>query len=283
MEWYRHIVAEIGKINNLQVVKNLDHGIYLDGEDLGEILMPSRYVPENCEVGDFLDVFIYLDSADLLIATTETPYVMVGECTYLKVVDVNQAGAFLDWGLPKDLLVPYGEQVSPLKIGQSYTVLVYLDENTNRIAATQKLDSHLSEEAQYFKPGQAVDLLIFGKTELGYKAVINNTHIGLIYKNEVFQTLTHGEKLKGYIKTIRPDRRIDLSLQIPGKSARDDLNTRILNHLKKNDGESALTDKSPPEDIYKCFAVSKKNYKKALGMLYKKKLILIEEDKITLL
>ena len=276
-------MVEIGKINNLQVVKSLEHGIYLDGKELGEILMPSRYVPENCEVGNSLDVFIYLDSADLLIATTETPYVMVDECAYLKVVDVNPAGAFLDWGLPKDLLVPYGEQISPLKIGQSYTVLAYLDENTNRIAATQKLDSHLSEEAQYFKPEQAVDLLIFGKTELGYKAVINNTHIGLIYKNEVFQTLSHGEKLKGFIKTIREDRKIDLCLQLSGKDARDDLNTRILNHLRKNDGESTLTDKSSPDDIYQCFAVSKKNYKKAIGMLYKKRLIRIEEDKITLL
>jgi len=276
-------MAEIGKINNLQVVKSLDHGIYLDGGDLGEILMPRRYVPENCEVSDALDVFIYLDSADLLLATTETPYVMVGECAYLKVIDVNQAGAFMDWGLPKDLLVPYGEQISPLKIGQSYTVLAYLDENTNRIAATQKLDSHLSEEAQYFKPGQAVDILIFGKTELGYKAVINNTHIGLIYKNEVFQTITHGEKLKGFIKTIREDRKIDLCLQLPGKDARDDLNTRILDHLKKNDGESTLTDKSSPDDIYQCFAVSKKNYKKAIGTLYKKRLIRIEDAKITLL
>jgi len=276
-------MAEIGKINNLQVVKSLDHGIYLDGGDLGEILMPRRYVPENCQVSDALDVFIYLDSADLLLATTETPYVMVGECAYLKVIDVNQAGAFMDWGLPKDLLVPYGEQISPLNIGQSYTVLAYLDENTNRIAATQKLDSHLSEEAQYFKPGQAVDILIFGKTELGYKAVINNTHIGLIYKNEVFQTLTHGEKLKGFIKAIREDRKIDLCLQLPGKDAREDLKTRILNHLKKNDGESTLTDKSSPDDIYQCFAVSKKNYKKAIGTLYKKRLIRIEEDKITLL
>ena len=276
-------MVEIGKINNLQVVKSLEHGIYLDGKELGEILMPSRYVPENCEVGNSLDVFIYLDSADLLIATTETPYVMVDECAYLKVVDVNPAGAFLDWGLPKDLLVPYGEQVSPLKIGQSYTVLVYLDENTNRIAATQKLDSRLSEEAQYFKPEQAVDLLIFGKTDLGYKAIINNTHIGLIYKNEVFQTLTHGEKLKGYIKTIRPDRKIDLCLQLPGKDARDDLSSRILEHLKKNNGVSTLTDKSSPEDIYENFGVSKKNYKKAIGTLYKKRLIRIEKDKITLL
>ncbi len=276
-------MVEIGKINYLQVVKSLDHGIYIDAEDLGEILMPSRYVPENCEVGESLDVFIYLDSADLLLATTETPFVMVGECAYLKVVDVNQAGAFMDWGLPKDLLVPYGEQISPLKIGQSYTVLAYLDENTNRIAATQKLDSRLSEEAQYFKPGQAVDLLIFGKTELGYKAVIDNTHIGLIYRNEVFQTLTHGEKLKGFIKAIREDRKIDLCLQLPGKDAREDLKTRILNHLKKNDGESTLTDKSSPDDIYQCFAVSKKNYKKAIGTLYKKRLIRIEEDKITLL
>lgn len=276
-------MVEIGKLNTLTVLKNVDHGIYLDGEHLGEILMPERYVPENCEVGDSIEAFIYLDSADLLLATTETPYVMVGECAYLKVVDVNQAGAFLDWGLPKDLLVPYSEQISPLQIGQSYTVLVFLDESTNRIAATQKLDTYLSEEAQYFKPEQAVDLLIFGKTELGYKAVINNTHIGLIYKNEVFQPLTHGEKLKGYIKTIRPDRKIDLCLQLPGKDARDDLSSRILDHLKNNDGVSTLTDKSSPEDIYENFGVSKKNYKKAIGRLYKKRLIRIEKDKTILL
>ncbi len=276
-------MVEIGKINNLQVVKSLDHGIYLDGGDLGEILMPSRYVPEDCEVGDALEVFIYLDSADLLLATTEKPYVMVGECAYLKVVDVNQAGAFLDWGLPKDLLVPYSEQINPMEVGKSYTVLVFLDENTDRIAATQKLDSRLSEEAQYFKPEQAVDLLIFGNTDLGYKAIINNTHIGLIYKNEVFQPLTHGEKLKGYIKTIRPDRKIDLCLQLPGKDALDDLSSRIIDHLKNNDGISTLTDKSSPEDIYENFGVSKKNYKKAIGTLYKKRLIRIEKDKITLL
>lgn len=276
-------MVEIGKLNTLTVLKNVDHGIYLDGEHLGEILMPERYVPDNCEVGDSIEAFIYLDSADLLIATTETPYVMVGECAYLKVVDVNQAGAFLDWGLPKDLLVPYSEQICPLKIGQSYTVLTYLDESTNRIAATQKLDTYLSEEAQYFKPEQAVDLLIFGKTDLGYKAIINNTHIGLIYKNEVFQTLTHGEKLKGYIKTIRPDRKIDLCLQLPGKDARDDLSSKILDHLKNNDGVSTLTDKSSPEDIYENFGVSKKNYKKAIGRLYKKRLIRIEKDKTILL
>lgn len=273
-------MVEIGKLNHLQVVKSLDHGIYLDGENLGEILMPGRYVPDNCEIGDTLEVFIYMDSEDCLLATTETPYVMVGECAYLKVVDVNQAGAFMDWGLPKDLLVPYGEQISSLQVGKSYTVLVYLDENTSRIAATQKLDSYLSDEAQYFKPEQAVDLLIFGKTELGYKAVINDTHIGLIYKNEVFQTINNGEKLKGYIKTIRPDRKIDLCLQLPGKEARDNLSEKILDHLKKNEGESTLTDKSSPEDIYRYFGVSKKNYKKALGTLYKKKLILIGKNKI---
>jgi hypothetical protein len=276
-------MVEIGKLNTLTVLKNMDHGVYLDGEHLGEILMPERYVPDNCEVGSSIEAFIYPDSADLLIATTEISYVMVDECAYLKVVDVNQTGAFLDWGLPKDLLVPYSEQISPMEIGRSYTVLVFLDESTNRIAATQKLDTYLSEEAQYLKPEQAVELLIFAKTELGYKAVINNTHIGLIYKNEVFQPLTHGEKLKGYIKTIRPDRKIDLCLQLPGRDVRDNLNSRILEHLKNNHGVSTLTDKSPPEDIYENFGVSKKNYKKAIGTLYKKRLIHIEEDKITLL
>ena len=178
-------MADVGKYNRLEVVKELDFGLYLDGDDLGEILLPRRYVPGGTAVGDWLDVFIYLDSEDMLIATTEKPRATVGECAYLKVVSMTRIGAFLDWGLSKDLLLPYSEQQRPLKVGDSETVCLYID-NSGRIAASSKLRKFLHEESHYFKPGEPVDLMICAKTDLGYKAIINGTHLGVIYKNEVF-------------------------------------------------------------------------------------------------
>ena len=275
-------MAHIGKMNHLQVIKKKDFGVYLDGENLGEILLPTRYLPENCKVQDWLDVFIYLDSNDLLIATTETPYVMVDQCAYLKVVDVNDMGAFLDWGLPKDLLVPYNQQDKPMQPGHSYVVFVYLDESTNRIAASSRLSRFLSEESDYFETGEAVQLLICGETELGYKAVINNLHLGLIYHSEVFTPLRYGQSIQGYIKNIRDDGKIDLTLQLPSERTRDTLGAQILAHLEAHGGTSTLTDKSPPEQIYQQFGVSKASYKKAIGALYKARLIRIDKDKISL-
>ncbi len=274
---------EIGALNRMRVVKRLDFGIYLDGKELGEILMPSRYIPADTHIDDEIVAFLYKDSEDRLIATTETPLVMVEQCAYLKVVDVNNTGAFLDWGLPKDLLVPHSEQNGRMEIGRSYVVNVYIDDISERITATAKLDGWLSEEGIYFKPQQAVDLLICGRTELGYKAVINHTHLGLIYENEVFQTLKYGQRVSGYIKAIRDDRKIDLCLQLPADKTRDELMERILHYLAKNEGVSKITDKSIPDVIYQEFAVSKKNYKKALGRLYKQKLISIDKEKIQLL
>ncbi|MEN8214595.1 MAG: S1-like domain-containing RNA-binding protein [Pseudomonadota bacterium] len=276
-------MLNIGKFNRLQVVKSVDFGLYLDGDEAGEILLPSRYVPAGSAPGDWLEVFIYRDSDDRLIATTETPYAMVDQCAWLKVVSVNRIGAFLDWGLPKDLLVPFSEQKKPMQQGRSYVVYLYLDGETERIAASSKLRDHLSEKSFYFKPRQPVELLIANRTDMGYQAVVNDTHLGLIYDNEVYQPLRIGQRLQGYIKQIRPDHKIDLALQLDDQQTRDTLESRILDYLQSHDGISKVTDSSPPEVIYKLFGVSKKKYKKALGGLYKKKLILIGKQKITLL
>ena len=270
----------------MRVVKILPQGAYLDGGGHGEILLPGRYVAKDVKKDDALEVFVYLDSEDRLVATTETPYAMVDECAYLKVVAVNRVGAFLDWGLPKDLLVPHNEQKSPLEVGKSYVVYIYWDEETDRIAASTYLDNFLMETSVYYKPGQEVDLLICNQTEFACKAVINQTHLGLLYSNEVFQPIAPGQKLKGYIKAIRPDKKIDLCLQLPGSGKNDDtleqIKKAILTYLQANNGSSTLGDKSKPDDIYATFHVSKKVYKRALSSLYKDRVIKIEKDRILL-
>lgn len=273
----------IGTINSLQVIKQVEFGVYLDGGEFGEILLPKRYVPDHLSVEDNIDVFIYCDSDDRLIATTETPFAMVGECAWLKVKDVNRVGAFLNWGLPKDLLVPYNEQYSPMEEGKYYPVCVLLDNESSRIAASSKLYQFLEEHSDDFIPQQAVNLLIIQRTDLGFKAVINHTHLGLLFHSDVFQNLKMGQKIKGYIKDIRDDGKINLCLQLPTQEKREELSETILDYLKQNGGSSTLTDKSPPEEIYKQFQVSKSNYKKALGSLYRQRIIDIDKQKITLL
>ena len=276
-------MAELGKKNKLTVIKSLDFGVYLDGGDLDEILLPRRYVPEGCTVGDQLDVFVHLDSDDLLIATTDTPKAMVGECAVLKVVEVNQIGAFLDWGLPKDLLVPFGEQQKPMQVGQSYVVYLYIDQASERIAASTKLDKFLGDTSPYFKEQQQVDLLICGRTDLGYKAVVNSSVIGLIFNSEVFKPIQIGQTLKGFIKRIRPDKKLDLCLQLVDRETLDALSEQILTFIKAQGGQTILTDKSSPHEISQQFGVSKSSYKKALGKLYKKRLINIEKQLVSLI
>ncbi len=273
---------QIGHYNRLRISKQVDFGVYLEGGAYGEILLPRRYVPSSVQVGQELEVFIYLDSEDRLIATTEKPLATVGECAFLRVVDVNRHGAFLDWGLPKDLLVPHNEQAIPMQVGQSYVVYLYVDEQSESIVASSQLSRHLSELGYYFKVGQAVDLLIYATTDLGFKAVINQTHLGLLYKTEVFQTLQVGQSVKAYIKHIRSDRKIDLSLKAPGVIVADALAQKILRHLEQQGGSSDLTDKAPPERIYAEFQVSKAHFKRALGLLYKQKVIVLSKDKISL-
>lgn len=275
-------MLQIGKRNRLTLIKKVDFGMFLDGGKYGNILLPKRYVTDEMRIGDQLEAFIYLDSDDCIIATTEQPRVMVGECAYLQVKEVNPVGAFLDWGLLKDLLVPYGEQHKPMEVGRSYVVCVYLDPYTNRITASSRLNRHLEERASGLRVGQAVDLLICGKSDMGYKAVINHTHLGLLFRDDAFRPLSFGEKVKGFIKHIRPDRKIDVNLQAQGRDSRDDLADKILADLQRNGGVSYLTDKSAPDEIYKRFNVSKGNYKNALSLLYKQRKILIEADKITL-
>jgi uncharacterized protein len=276
-------MLEIGKVNNLRIVKEVDFGIYLDGEEYGEILMPKRYVPSNCEIEDVISVFIYKDSEDRIIATTEHPKTMVGEFALLKATSVNTTGAFLDWGLPKELMVPYREQRHKIEKGKSYVIYTYLDKESERIVASTKIDRFLDNIPPEYNPGQEVDLFIISKIEIGFKAIINNTHTGMLYKNEVFKNIKQGQSLKGYIKKVRDDEKIDLSLEKPGLEKLDELSQRILKYLNDNEGFMELTDKSEPEKIYQYFETSKKNYKKAIGALYKKRLIQIEDQGIRII
>ncbi|MBI9071510.1 MAG: hypothetical protein JEY94_07915 [Melioribacteraceae bacterium] len=276
-------MSAIGKYNKLEIVKELDFGVYVFEEKLGEILLPKRYVPENVEAGDFIDVFIYLDSKDCLIATTEKPFVTVGEFAYLKVLSVSDFGAFLDWGLSKDLLVPFREQKQKMAEGDHYIVYVYIDEHTQRIVATSKIDKYLKGDISKFTEGEEVDLLVANRTELGYNAIINNSNWGLIYKDEIFTDLRKGYKVKGYIKKLRPDGKIDLTLNKSGYEKVKDITEVILDEIKNRDGFLEITDKSDPELIYRTFEVSKKTFKKAIGSLYKDRLIIIEPAGIRLL
>ena len=275
-------MIDIGQYNQLDVIKKVDFGLYLDGGAYGDILLPKRYVDKNTALGDRLEVFIYLDSEDRLVATTLKPKAVVGECAYLKVVDVNRIGAFLDWGLPKDLLVPYNQQQKPMQKGYSYMVYLFVDEHSERIAGSSRLEDFLTEEPAQLKPNQPVDLMIYGNSDLGFKAVVDGRYLGQLYRNEVFRALHYGEKLPGFIKRVRSDGKIDIALQPAAHLARNSLAETILAHMKDNNGISTLTDRSPPEDIYKAYGVSKATYKKALGLLYKNRQIIIEKHQLTL-
>ena len=277
-------MALVGRYNSLQVVKHTNFGLYLDGAQDGEILLPNRYIPKDIpsEDEDWLNVFIYLDSDDKLIATTEKPKVQVGEFASLKVVEVNSIGIFLDWGLPKDLLLPYSEEKRPLKAGDYCVVHVYLDKHTRRITATTRLDRYLDKVPGNYTVGQEVDLLVAEETAMGFKAIINNKHWGLIHKNEVFKFLRSGKQEKGFIKEVRSDGNISLSLQPVGEQLSSSLNAKILGKLRENNGVLPVSDKSDPAVISNLFGVSKGNFKKAIGALYKQGQIVIHADRIEL-
>ena len=276
-------MAKLGQINKLQIIKEVDFGVYLNGDHLGEILLPKRQVPEDAKLNQWLDVFISLDSQDRLVATTDKPLASVGEVAFLRVADVNRTGAFLNWGMPKDLLVPYAEQRIPMEQGRSYVVYLYID-SSGRIAGSSKLSLHLDEydHEQVFKKGQEVQLLISSRSDLGYSAVVNGKHLGLIHVSEVIQDLRTGQKLTGYIKQIRDDKKTDLTLQKRGKQGKQELTDKILEHLEKNDGFSPLADKSDPDAIFKQYRVSKANYKRAISSLYKARKITISKEGINL-
>ena len=276
-------MANIGRYNSLRVIKEVDFGVYLDGESEGEILMPVRYVPKSCKVGDFVDIFLYLDSEDRPVATTEKPFAQVGEFAMLRVKSVNKIGTFLDWGIMKDLLVPFREQKVTMLEGRSYLVYIYVDEETRRIVASAKLNKFLDKSLPEYEIGQEVDLVIESETDLGYKAIVNNSHWGILYENEVFEQLAKGLKIKGYIKKIRQDNKIDLSLHPLGYEKVDPLAQMILDELKKAGGFIPVSDKSNAEEVYRVFGISKKSFKQAIGALYKKRIISISPDGIRML
>lgn len=274
---------EIGKINTLKVIKELDFGIYLDGLNEGEILMPRQYVPEGTKPGDYLDCFIYFDSEDRIIATSLIPYAQVDEFAYLKVVSVNPTGAFLDWGLAKDILVPFREQKMEMGEGRKYIVYVYYDEPSKRIAATAKIERYLNLEPHDYIEGEAVTILIYQKTDIGYKVIVNQKHIGVIHTSDIFMSLDLGMEMVAYIKKVKEDGKIDLLIHKPGYEAIDELSQFLLDKLKNKGGFLELNDKSPSELIYHQLAMSKKTFKKAVGSLYKNRLIAIEESGIRLI
>ncbi|MEJ1337534.1 MAG: S1-like domain-containing RNA-binding protein [Candidatus Sedimenticola sp. (ex Thyasira tokunagai)] len=275
-------MIQIGQTYTLTVAKLVAFGAYLDAQNLGEVLLPRRYTPEGLSVDDSIEVFLYLDSEDRAVATTQKPKAKVGEFAYLKVVDSNDFGAFLDWGLDKDVLAPFAEQHRPMEVGKSYLVYLYIDKLDGRIVASSKIDKFLDDERPHdFKPQQQVDLIIANTTDLGFKAIVNHSHWGVLYKNDVFQRLSFGQYKKGFIKRVRPDGKIDVTLQ-GGQETRDKYAKIILIYLSKNGGFAPVHDKSDPQMISDIFGMSKGAFKKAIGGLYKKRIITIEKGGIRL-
>lgn len=272
----------LGDYNQMKVVKKVDFGLYLDGGDEGEILLPARYVPENCKPGDELTVFVYLDQDERPVATTETPRAKVGDFAYLRVAWVNEYGAFLDWGLMKDLFCPFREQKMRMKKDNYYIVYIKLDEESYRLMATAKIEHYFAPEPPKYIHGDEVDLLVWQKTDLGFKVIIDNCYPGLVYDDQIFRPLRTGDRLIGFIDNVRPDGKIDVTLQPTGRRLTEEFSNTLLNYLYDNNGHCNLGDKSPAELIADTFKVSKKTFKKAVGDLYRRKLITIGDDGITL-
>lgn len=275
------VMLEIGRINHLEVISETDFGLYLDGKEDGEILLPLRYAPKEIHIGDSLDVFIYLDSNDRLIATTETPLAMLGDFAVLEVVAIERVGAFLEWGLSKDLFLPFAEQTRELQVGHKIIIFIYLDKS-HRLSASMRLDRNIEKSPATYEAGEPVRLLIAQKTDLGYKAIIEGGHWGMLFEDEVFQNLQYAQIIDAFIKNVRPDGKIDLTLRNPetAKNLIPDLSEHILTLLRAEGGFLAINDKTPAEKIYELFGVSKKKYKIALGGLYKKRMIKIDDDGI---
>lgn len=257
--------------------------MYLEGGGYeGKILLPERYVPEDLEVGDEIEVFLYLDSEERLIATTLEPKAMVGDFAYLEVAWVNEYGAFLDWGLMKDVFCPFREQKRRMQQGHSYIVHIHIDEESYRIMASAKVERYMTPLPPEYKVGQEVNLLVWQKTDLGFKVIIDNAHAGLLYDSQVFRNLHTGDEVKGYISNIRPDGKVDVALQKSGHVHTTDFAARLLRYLETQGGRCRLGDKSSAEDIKEQFGVSKRTYKQAVGDLYKRRLITITEHGIEL-
>ncbi len=273
---------QLGQSYTLEVTKCMDFGVYLNAGNLGSVLLPNKLAPTGLTIGDKIDVFLYLDSEDRPVATTQQPLAKVGEFAYLKAVARTDVGVFLDWGLDKDVLVPFSEQHRPMEEGRSYLVYLYLNQADGRITASSKIDKFLDDDAPHeFKPQQAVKLIIANSTDLGFKAIINHSHWGVLYKNEVHQRLSFGQSIDGFVRRIRADGKIDLSLQ-GGQQTRDKNTLLIQNYLTKNGGFAPVHDKTDPQTIASMFSISKGAFKKAIGSLYKDRIIEISKDGIRL-
>ena len=274
---------KLGDYNLMRVVKEVDFGMYLDGGVEGEILLPSRYVPKGLKVGDEISVFVYLDQDERPVATTLQPLAKVGDFAYLEVAWVNEYGAFLNWGLMKDLFCPFREQKKRMEKGQGHIVHVGIDEDSYRMVASAKVEHYLSREMPPYAHGDKVSLLVWQKTELGFKVIIDNEFAGLVYADQVFRPLTTGDSLNGYVDRVRPDGKIDVTIQPTGRRNTEEFSEVLLQYLKDNNGHCDLGDKSPAELISDRFKVSKKTFKKAVGDLYKRRLIELSDNGLTLL
>ena len=268
----------IGKYNYLTIQRLTSVGMFLSDVEGEEVLLPNQYLTDDMKIDDTIKVFVYLDSEDRPVATTETPKIIRNEFAYLEVTDVTEYGAFMDWGLIKDLFVPFREQSTPMQVGEWHVVFLYLDQKSSRLLASTKVDRYLENDRLLVKEGDEVDLLIFRKTDLGYNAVVNQYHNGLIYGNEVFRELKVGDSLRGYVKKIRDENKLDISLQKTGFEIVEPIGQQILDQLMKENGFLNLSDSSSPEDIYSRLLISKKVFKKAIGGLYKQGLIKIMDD-----
>lgn len=275
-----HII--LGDYNNLEIVKRVSFGLYLDGDEDGEILLPAKYVPDGYDIGDIIKVFVYLDNEERLVATTEEPLAKVGDFAFLRVAWTNDYGAFLDWGLLKDLFVPFSEQEGKMVKGNSYLVYVTIDRKSYRIYASARLDKFLSRTKPPYETDEEVDIIVWRRTDLGWKVIVNGNHSGLVFANEVFRDLKTGDRLKGYVKRVRTDGKIDIALQRHGVAGDDDSSMRLLSAIEAQRGFLPLNDNSSPDEIYSMLGMSKKAFKRAAGKLYKQRLIIIDDDGLRL-
>jgi len=275
-------MIDIGEHNKLKIARVAPPGLYLQDEDENEVLLPNKYVQDEHKIGDYLTVFVYNDSEDRMVATLEQPAVVLNRFASLKVNQVGDVGAFLDWGLGKDLLVPFSEQQTKMEEGKWYVIFLYKDEKTNRLVGSSKISKHLQQFHITLIPGDEVELMVYQKTDIGYKVIINEEHDGLLYANEVFRDIKPGDKLDGYVKKIRPDNKIDVTLQKSTKSEVDILSAQLMDQLQNNNGFLPYNDRTDAQTIYTTFKVSKKVFKKALGFLYKKRKVSISDKGIIL-
>jgi len=276
-------MLQIGLYQTLQILRQTSPGLFLGNEEGEEVLLPNKYIPSNFTIGDKIEVFVYLDFDERIVATTIRPYITLHEFALLEVKDVSSVGAFMDWGLEKDLFVPFNEQMNKMRPGKSYLVFLYEDVSTGRLVASQKVRKFLDNELLTVDEGDEVDLIISDETDLGVNVIVNGKHLGLIYHDEIFRNLYLGDHLKGYVKKIREDHKLDISLQKSGYAQVEPNAQLILDNMHVNKGFLSLNDNSDPEAIKNKLGMSKKTFKKALGLLYKQKLISLHDDGIRLL